>query len=566
MVARVRAMRNWRELRDYLQSCLNLIDAAGLAAVFSVLPKHAPPAGLRPAAAVAAAAPPATAVPARQGSAAANDDSREFRRFFVKLLSSVEPRLAEFDAQGLTCVLRCMAKLDCRDREMYERLVDASAAQLAHATPHALSLLILSLATADHAPSAPWLAAFYCSLDAKLPDLSAADVANVLWGLCKLDLVPEGGLLRRIMAQALEQLPAAAPGGQDPATIIACLARFSWLRYGFRVPYDFVAQFLYVVQGGLPAYGGRELVTLLHSLVCLDYQPDDAFMAQFYGVLKERLLVTAELGALPSADFSRLLWSLSRIECAPTPLWLRHFVALSHHRLRHLRAQALSELAWALACWDGRVTGDWVSEYVRVSGLRMRTFEPHQLAVTVSALAKLNCKVPAAWLDAALAQFMRGITLGSRAAAAASASAGTTNSSSSSAAAAAAAALAADGGAGDQLLLQDVVQLLEAVPAVCEDRVWLAQQSQALALLADLAASKFDLCDSFTLARLVLALAQAGVHPGQTWLAKQTSALARCASTDDVLDRPTAQRLGRVYRSWNCEAGQQLAQQLDSFA
>lgn len=56
--------------------------------------------------------------------------------------------------------------------------------------------------------------------------------------------------------------------------------------------------------------------------------------------------------------------------------------------------------------------------------------------------------------------------------------------------------------------MHDLLALLEALPSVCEDKAWLGAQSGRLVALAETTASKFDCLDSFTLARLVIALAK----------------------------------------------------------
>ncbi len=58
-------------------------------------------------------------------------------------------------------------------------------------TPQALANFIWALATVDHQPSGKWLTAFYRRLDDQMDALKEQDVANVLWSLCKLDLMPD---------------------------------------------------------------------------------------------------------------------------------------------------------------------------------------------------------------------------------------------------------------------------------------------------------------------------------------------------------------------------------------
>ena len=68
------------------------------------------------------------------------------------------------------------------------------------------------------------------------PAATSQDTANTLWGLAKLELMPETPLLDSLVEHALRQLQA-DPGNsqQDTATVASCMARFSW-SYAYHPP------------------------------------------------------------------------------------------------------------------------------------------------------------------------------------------------------------------------------------------------------------------------------------------------------------------------------------------
>ncbi|GIL75138.1 hypothetical protein Vretifemale_4915 [Volvox reticuliferus] len=268
------------------------------------------------------------------------------------------------------------------------------------------------------------------------------------------------------------------------------------------------------------------------QVVCMSHMPGRAFMLDLYAVLKDRL--TCE-PTLSYADFSRLLWSLSRVDCTPPRSWLREFIEVSTPKLAHLRPRALSELIWALACWDAKPSARFLDEYFRASRRRLSDYPPAQVVDTLSALAKLGCRAPAPWLGDMLTSFCASLS---------------------------------------EARAHELVSLLESVVAVADDRQWLAAPPQraALQLLADTAASRFDAFDACSHARLVLALARANCCPGAAWLSEQQASLASAWSAEGGrtgggmpagIDTATAAGLREAYSQWEVELEPVLAAELE---
>jgi hypothetical protein len=144
---------------------------------------------------------------------------------------------------------------------------------------------------------------------------------------------------RRAAAAAAAGPGAAPPSGQAPATIMACLARL-----GYTPPDNWLVGFLTTTQPQLRHYLPMDLVTLVHSCVALSLSPGAAWMAEFYSVLKQRLIFNPTLS---HSDFSRLMYSLGRIEYFPDQAWLHDFLELSRPKLARLRCAARAgRLRW----------------------------------------------------------------------------------------------------------------------------------------------------------------------------------------------------------------------------
>lgn len=223
----------------------------------------------------------------------------------------------------------------------------------------------------------------------------------------KFDLMPEEWLMDQLVAACLKQQqhhhqqlqqqqqapPAAAPSssssspaspqqqqpaaaaraaaGEDAAAVLTCLARYS-SAYSYRLPEGWLASFLAALQPGLRGFRPEALVSIVHSVVCLNHMPARPFMVSLYGALKERLAADPRLA--PS-DYSRLLWSLSRVDFRPPRSWLAAFMEASAPLLPQLRPRALAEAVWALAVWDAKPTPRWLEVRVcfRALGVRATT-------------------------------------------------------------------------------------------------------------------------------------------------------------------------------------------------
>ncbi|GFR52127.1 hypothetical protein Agub_g14642, partial [Astrephomene gubernaculifera] len=460
------------------------------------------------------------------------------------VVALVGQRAGELDAGGLVTAAVGLAKLHCHvrvDPGVFRSLLgQLGPGRLAGLGGKALANLMWALATAGVQPCGSWLSGFYTAVERRLdtaggaaagggggggggaatppptphspspaassslrttstspppPPLSGSDLATLLWSLAKLDLMPEHWLMTRLVAASCAALTHSACTA-DGAAVLTCLAR-CYCAYNWRPAEEVVGGVLGAVLPGLRRGAPGDLVALLHSAVCLSHLPARPFMLEYYSVLKDRL---ASEPLLSYSDFSRLLWSLSRVDCPPPRSWLREFLELSAPKLPHLRPRALSELVWVLACWDCRPSPRFLRDFFRASQRRLPEYPPAQIADTLSALAKLGCRAPSPWLAAALASFCSPTSLAEASA-------------------------------------RDLVATIESVVEVAEDRTWLAAgpQKAALQLLADRAAAKFAVFDACSHARLVLALARANCCPGPAWLRQQQASLASAWSAEAVV-------------------------------
>ncbi|GIL51015.1 hypothetical protein Vafri_6971 [Volvox africanus] len=515
--------------------------AASQPVVPAGLPQPSPlPAGNAVGAAAAAAAPVAIlaggAGTQRSTLQLSDQETRELAGLVSGLGALVRVRLREFDSNGLVTVTVGLAKLSSYvpvEPAVFRTILTHLEPRLPGLATKALANLMWALATAGVQPCGSWLSGFYTSLERQLESFSGSDLANLMWGLAKLDLMPEVWLMDQLLASCLAQLRR-SHNVADGATLLTCLARY-YCAYNYRLGDEALAAFLGAMQPGLRAGAPGDLVAVVHSVVCMSHMPGRGFMLDLYAVLKDRL--TCE-PTLSYADFSRLLWSLSRVDCTPPRSWLREFVEVSAPKLAYLRPRALSELVWALACWDAKPSARFLDEYFRASRRRLSDYPPAQIVDTLSALAKLGCHAPAPWLGEMLTSFCASLP---------------------------------------EARAHELVSLLESVVAVTDDRQWLAAPPQraALQLLADTAASRFDAFDACSHARLVLALARANCCPGAAWLSEQQASLASAWSAEGGqsgggmpagIDTATAAGLREAYSQWEVELEPVLAAELEGRA
>jgi hypothetical protein len=244
----------------------------------------------------------------------------------------------------------------------------------------------------------------------------------------RFEVRPPRPLLEALCERALEDMRSAAaaaaaaaaapgsapPSGQAPATIMACLARL-----GYTPPDAWLVRFLTTTQPQLQHYLPMDLVTLVHSCVALSLSPGAAWMAEFYAVLKQRLIFNPTLSY---SDFSRLMYSLGRIDFYPDQAWLSDFLELSRPKLARLRwaaqrrallaaragpsaraagcgglraclgrprlphrprrparcrrYRALAELIWAMSCWGCQPDAAWLAAFLQAARSRMDDFRP----------------------------------------------------------------------------------------------------------------------------------------------------------------------------------------------
>jgi len=395
--------------------------------------------------------------------------------------------------------------------ELFTKLIDHSLPHLPYFTPQALANFIWALATAGQQPCGAWLTEYYRNVERKVDVLKSQDIANIMWALCKFDLMPDIWLMDALVSRALPAIseqPAAS--GQDPATLIQCLARYYYL-YNYRVSDEWLHEFLRIVRPNLSSYMPFDLVSIVHSCVVMSHQPSRLWMAEYYLVLKDRLMFDPTLSY---SDFQRLMWALSRIDYTPTQTWQRDFIAVSTPKLRHLKFRALGELIWALACWDCRPSREWLSEFFRVTHGKLGDFRPQHISNTLNALAKLECRAPGPWLDAALTSFCKQLS---------------------------------------DAKAHDMVTLLDTVTVVCEDKSWLMGHTDQIKALADTAASKFAVYDTVMHTKLCVALAAANICPAADWLKQQQQSLLACLRGGDVESQAAAQQLRKVYRTWDVQ-------------
>ncbi|KAG2449920.1 hypothetical protein HYH02_000025 [Chlamydomonas schloesseri] len=631
LTGRVKAARSLADFAAVINAGGRLVDAICLVAILSGLPRAVQRAALpvltthsssSGAGAGGGAARAGGAGGSGSGGASGagvqlqlpEQEARELAALAAGVVGLVRLRLREFDLNGLVTVTVGLAKLGGYvpvEAGVFRTILTHLEPRLPGLGTKALANLMWALATAGVQPCGSWLSRYYAAVERQLEEgaWGGGDLANLLWGLAKFDLMPEVWLMDQLAAACLAQLQRSHCAA-DGATALTCLARYS-CTYNYRLPDEVLGAFLAALQPGLRAAAPGDLVAIVHSAVCMSHMPSRPFMLEFYGAVLERLApnsgATASSsaaaaaaaasaassaaagaggadaavlrglagagagvagagggglragGELSGADFSRLLWSLSRVDCTPPRSWLREFVEVATPKLSGLRHRALSELVWALAVWDAKPSGRFLDEFYRVSARRLHEYPPAQIADTLSALSKLGCRAPAPWLGGMLAAFCASLLVAQQQQQQQQEGVG--------AGAGAGAAVSAAAAVVPEVRSHELVAVLEAAVDIAEDRMWLGQpqQRRLLQLLADTAASKFAVFDAVSHSRLVLALARANLCPGAAWLAQQQASLANAWRSDGGadIDTATAAGLRQAYRAWDVELDSGLAAELE---
>ncbi|KAG2429018.1 hypothetical protein HXX76_011260 [Chlamydomonas incerta] len=604
LTGRVKAARSLADFAAVINAGGRLVDAICLVAILSGLPRAVQRAALpvlTSSSSAAGASRGSSSSSSASGAAGAQlqlpePEARELAALAAGVVALVRLRLREFDLNGLVTVTVGLAKLGGYvpvEAGVFRTILTHLEPRLPGLGTKALANLMWALATAGVQPCGSWLSRYYAAVERQLEEgaWGGGDLANLLWGLAKFDLMPEVWLMDQLAAACLAQLQRSHCAA-DGATALTCLARYS-CTYNYRLPDEVLGAYLAALQPGLRAAAPGDLVAIVHSAVCMSHMPSRPFMLEFYGAVLERLAPTgattsaaaaASVGApqaaaggaaagagaaggadaavlrgsaaaaaaavrgggeLSGADFSRLLWSLSRVDCTPPRSWLREFVEVATPKLGSLRHRALSELVWALAVWDAKPSGRFLDEFYRVSARRLHEYPPAQIADTLSALSKLGCRAPAPWLGGMLAAFCASLLV----------AVGQQGQGQGAAA------------GGPEVRSHELVAVLEAAVDIADDRMWLGQpqQRRLLQLLADTAASKFAVFDAVSHSRLVLALARANLCPGAAWLAQQQASLASAWRSDGGadIDTATAAGLRQAYRAWDVELDSGLAAELE---
>lgn len=122
------------------------------------------------------------------------------------------------------------------------------------------------------------------------------------------------------------------------------------------------------LQAQLDAFNSAEIVTVLHNLAALDYQPSSR---------------------------ARELWMKA---------WLHAVIRHLRPQLPYFNATDLSLLIVALARFNYTPQWHWCDAYIRASRSKVTKFSPHELAGVFWGLAHLRQPTPGSWMKPAMQQ------------------------------------------------------------------------------------------------------------------------------------------------------------------
>ncbi len=187
LTGRIKSARTLHDFSQVVAAGGRLVDSICLVAILAGLPR-----------AVQRATLP-VATPGGPGASRAQlstQDAAELSSLVSSLESLVRIRLREFDSNGLVTVAVGFAKLSTHvavGPAVFRTLLSAVEPRLGGLATKALANLLWAVGTAGVQPCGSWLSGYYGAVERQLEAFSGGDLANLMWGLAKFDLMPEVG-------------------------------------------------------------------------------------------------------------------------------------------------------------------------------------------------------------------------------------------------------------------------------------------------------------------------------------------------------------------------------------
>ncbi|KAL6747105.1 hypothetical protein V8C86DRAFT_1384050 [Haematococcus lacustris] len=339
-------------------------------------------------------------------------------------------RLDEAEPLTLARAAYSLHRLQLHDRELLGGVVLASGPQLSSFRPDALAGLVAALGGAGQqrvtVPQA-WLERCCLAAYVRLPRYGAQDLANLAFGLARLEHTPSAVWQAAVMKRFREAVGVA--GATPP-----CFVKLAWALAKFQAQpsFNWLLAFCGELRSRIDLYTARELASLVWSLARLHHSPDPVFQEAWFRAATRRitnfmpttlLLALRSLAELRLSDLpppgkfivtmldrsqgllrslnadecSALLWSLVALRVKPNERWMDALM----RRLEGCEAlpqpPALSDLALALARLRYQPSEEWAALVEAQTGSELAGYEVEQLAVLCWAWGNVELEVPAAW-------------------------------------------------------------------------------------------------------------------------------------------------------------------------
>ncbi|EFJ48126.1 hypothetical protein VOLCADRAFT_91154 [Volvox carteri f. nagariensis] len=262
------------------------------------------------------------------------------------------------------------------------------------AGPHSLSLALWGLARLGLRPKPVWVAELEFASGRLLPRFSARELSCCLWALATLRVRPDALWLAAAQRSVTAALAA-------PDANLRCVATLLWSLAVLQVRLEgptaaaitsALAVFLQAECGG--GGSGDDAVPGLLPSICmslwglarLGLRPRSELLAEWRRAASGPLLAAA-----PARAVSCMLWSLSRLRCAPPAAWVDEAAAalLARALDGRLGCQSLCLAVAALAQLDSRISPEWLRAFSAAAAPLVRHLDPSELGVVLHGMGRL---------------------------------------------------------------------------------------------------------------------------------------------------------------------------------
>lgn len=214
------------------------------------------------------------------------------------------------------------------------------------------------------------------TIKSRASELHMRNIANIIWGLAKMNYLPNEEIMMTLCAQLPAKLPQAV--AQNVANTLWALSAL-----GYKPPSPIMDELVAAVRIQLSTFTSQHISNTILAFAKLDQQIDP--------VLLEELGKTAleKLSTFTAQALSNTLWGLSKLGIANGELFLA-VGAAARANLQQFNAQNLANTIYAYGNLGLPPEDDFFQEFAALATHRLNEFTPQNLSNVAWAYAKLE--------------------------------------------------------------------------------------------------------------------------------------------------------------------------------